>query len=442
MAAKVVRHHPLVRMLRRAATMAANATTSRQPACPKWATAFVLAVGISAPVVSGVLAERRDVDRGDLTILVFLLTAALAASELAGRRDRRQSRFASPGQTNPVWCIAATMLPTLVTPVFVIALYGHGWFRQRRAAAATESSRPVFDACIALLAIHAATAAGRTMDGAGLSGAGDGAYPVPVVLAGITYAVVHTGLVLTAATLQHGPSAARHMLRAAHGNDQGAAIALGIVAAAVVQTWPALVLLAVPVVLALHRVQLVVPLEHAAATDGKTGLYNDTAWRARASELLSLAASEGRCVAVLMIDLDHFKWINDRYGHLAGDDVLRAVAGVLRRAVEPNGLVGRFGGEEFVVLLPNVTGIGEALSVGEDIRAGVGGLRLRVRRASGDVVMRVTASIGVALYPEAGPGLAELLLAADDAVFVAKYRGRDQVCKSAGQVDAADLEAA
>jgi diguanylate cyclase (GGDEF)-like protein len=115
--------------------------------------------------------------------------------------------------------------------------------------------------------------------------------------------------------------------------------------------------------------------------------------------------------------------VNDVYGHLVGDRVLQAVADVLSHSARRYDVVGRWGGEEFVVLCPEVTA--EALrALAERIRVRVRGLRVPVERT---VVDRLSVSIGIALYPEFGPELQDVLLAADDALFVAKDSGRNQV---------------
>ena len=120
-----------------------------------------------------------------------------------------------------------------------------------------------------------------------------------------------------------------------------------------------------------------------------------------------------------MIDLDHFKQVNDAYGHTVGDRVLQAVADVLSASARRYDVVGRWGGEEFVVLCPEVTK--ETLrAIAERIRERVRELRVPVE---GTVVEGLTVSIGIALYPEFGPELQDVLLAADDALFVAKDSG-------------------
>jgi diguanylate cyclase (GGDEF)-like protein len=126
---------------------------------------------------------------------------------------------------------------------------------------------------------------------------------------------------------------------------------------------------------------------------------------------------------VLLADVDHFKLVNDTYGHLTGDAVLRTLAAEMRQQVRESDLVGRFGGEEFVILLRGTT-TEEACRVAERIRRGVGVVRVLTK----DMIVGATVSIGVAVLGSHGGTLTELLESADQALYRAKRTGRDQVC--------------
>jgi diguanylate cyclase (GGDEF)-like protein len=192
-------------------------------------------------------------------------------------------------------------------------------------------------------------------------------------------------------------------------------------ALAVALAWgPPLVALAVLPAIVLHRAVFVGHLVRAARTDGKTGVLNGTAWTQRARMELARSRRTGRSMAVLMIDLDGFKQVNDEHGHLAGDVVLHRVAQALAAQVRRTDVVGRVGGDEFAVLLP-ATGAPEALIVAERIRQDV-------RRVQTPVATALSSSIGVAVHPYAAEGTVEgLLAAADAALYQAKDSGRDLV---------------
>ncbi len=161
-----------------------------------------------------------------------------------------------------------------------------------------------------------------------------------------------------------------------------------------------------------------------ACTDGLTGLAN----RRRLDETLARewrsAGRLGRTLAIVLIDVDHFKAFNDRYGHLAGDDALRAVAGVVRAGVRRAGeLACRFGGEEFALILPDA-GLSAAQTVAESIRHGIAALRIGHEAAPAAVL---TASFGIATaVPQAEGDPALLLRAADAALYAAKNAGRNR----------------
>jgi diguanylate cyclase (GGDEF)-like protein len=162
----------------------------------------------------------------------------------------------------------------------------------------------------------------------------------------------------------------------------------------------------------------------AASTDALTGLPN----RRYFDEFCGLLARRRRAedaVGVLMIDIDHFKRLNDEFGHPVGDQVLRAVGGAIASAVREGDVPARFGGEEFAVLLRN-PGPDIALEVGERVRSAVGALDLT---AFGP--RAVTVSVGVAVARSADQPISELVDEADHALYRAKRMGRDRVVTAA-----------
>lgn len=184
-----------------------------------------------------------------------------------------------------------------------------------------------------------------------------------------------------------------------------------------------LLLLALPPVVLLQRSLMHQQLQAAARTDAKTGLLNAAAWQREADTELSRSQRTRDPLALLLIDLDYFKRVNDTHGHLVGDQVLVAVASTLCGQLRDYDVVGRFGGEEFVVLLPGADTV-EACRVAERLRGRV--RRLAVPAEEGTVA--VTISVGVSLFRTHGEDLIELLAAADLALYRAKESGRDRVC--------------
>ncbi|MGN9845375.1 GGDEF domain-containing protein [Nonomuraea sp. H19] len=189
-----------------------------------------------------------------------------------------------------------------------------------------------------------------------------------------------------------------------------------------------LLLLALPPVVLLQRSLLHAQLQAAARTDAKTGLLNAAAWQREADTEIVRARRTGGTLALLIIDIDHFKRVNDAHGHLVGDQVLVGVASTLRSQLRDYDVVGRFGGEEFVVLLPGAD-MHEARRVAERLRTHIGHMAVPVD----DTLIKVTISTGVALMSVHGDDLIDLLAAADLALYRAKELGRDRVCIPAVQ---------
>jgi diguanylate cyclase (GGDEF)-like protein len=169
-------------------------------------------------------------------------------------------------------------------------------------------------------------------------------------------------------------------------------------------------------------------LQQQAYTDQLTGCLNRRRWLELAALSVDRANRYGRPLSLLMLDLDHFKEVNDRFGHPAGDEVLRCFAKMVQQKVRRVDSVGRLGGEEFSILLPETT-LEMAEVLAERIRASMQNKRFRF---SGREVA-VTVSLGVAQYEPEQP-LSELLQQADDALYEAKHRGRNRVYPSINRV--------
>jgi diguanylate cyclase (GGDEF)-like protein len=253
-----------------------------------------------------------------------------------------------------------------------------------------------------------------------------------VVAAGLVFLAVNTALMTVAVYHGAGHRRVRDALaEPAEYALEAATIALGILLAWTLVDWPVAVLLIVGVTLVLHRNVLIRQLRAQARSDAKTGLLNARSWREVAAGELDRATRAGHHTSLLMLDLDRFKLINDRYGHLIGDRCLLAVADTLRSEVRGSDLVGRFGGEEFVVLLPNTPGH-HAHAIAERIRTSVAAATVLTTDQEPGAV---TVSIGVAAHPAHGTTLDDVLEAADKALYEAKSAGRDRTHTfAAGQI--------
>jgi diguanylate cyclase (GGDEF)-like protein len=157
-----------------------------------------------------------------------------------------------------------------------------------------------------------------------------------------------------------------------------------------------------------------------AATDGLTGLPNKRAVTDALKRMFAQAATTQAPLALLLLDLDHFKQVNDQRGHPVGDQVLASVGATLRGTLRTRDFAGRNGGEEFAILLPD-TGIADALEIAERIRAAIAEISLHGSDVS------VTASIGVAVFPDHASSPDRLERLADAALYLAKRQGRNRI---------------
>jgi diguanylate cyclase (GGDEF)-like protein len=391
---------------------------------------YVLVVDAAAVVAIVVTATAVPVTGRQLGW--FALLVALSALHLeANRRIERLRELAAEGvaftNLTSIWTFAGLLLlpPPLVAALIVI-VYAHMWVR---VSGRIVPHRWVFTAATVVLASAAGGAILAAVD-AGYPGLPPGWAGLGVVVAAaVARWLVNTALVVGAMLLMSPDMT----LRTAIGTPAGelvewASLSLGAaVAALLVLDAPYLLVLAVPVI-AVHRGLLLHQFKDAARKDGKTGLLNATFWRELAGKQLERAHRLRSTVGLLLVDVDGFRVTNDHHGPLVGDRVLRRVGEALTYAVRQDDLVGRLGGEEFAVLLPD-TGVADLTGLAERVREAVRRLHIELD-AKGDgaptTINGLTVSVGGAVYPDHAGTLEDLLMAADNALFVAKSSGRDQ----------------
>ena len=175
--------------------------------------------------------------------------------------------------------------------------------------------------------------------------------------------------------------------------------------------------------LALRRVKLYEEIEELAVTDSLTGVHTRRYFIERFEEELKRSITRKIDLSLLMIDVDYFKTFNDKYGHLTGDQILHGVGKVIKDHIREIDIVGRFGGEEFCVVLP-VTDRYGANFAAERIRSAVETTAIKAY----DTTVRVTVSIGIATFPADGKTSAEVIDKADWALYRAKKKGRNCIC--------------
>ncbi|MGH3616379.1 MAG: GGDEF domain-containing protein [Pseudonocardia sp.] len=371
-------------------------------------------------------------------VVLSLLGVAHTEIAVGVERIRRRVTDTLHVDLSSVWTFAgAVILPPAYAALVALVVLTHLWWRAWRPRVPIYrhmfSTSAVVLACLAASAVVTHVSSG---DPARVLGGGRELAALAAAL--LIYAMVNIGLVVGVIALN---------TRRADGVTipwdwdeimlEVATLCLGAVAAVAFALNPLLVVLLLPPLLVLHRAVLVRHLEEAASTDGKTGLLNAAAWHVRAERELHRAGRQRQSAAALILDLDHFKAVNDKHGHLVGDQVLFAVAAALRSEVRDRDLVGRFGGEEFVVLLPGLDaprldgtgGDGSALeAVAERLRYRIAELRVQAPTPDGPMIVGgLSVSIGGARFPEHGGDLQTLLEVADSALFAAKRAGRNSV---------------
>ncbi|HLU57264.1 MAG TPA: GGDEF domain-containing protein [Pseudonocardia sp.] len=392
----------------------------------------LLAVGTLAASIPFAVDQLPDNWALFTAVLVGAGVLSTEAS-LGVERMRHQSDETPHIDLSSVWTFAAAaLLPGAAASVVVLGIYGHLYARVWRGG--VPPHRAIYSTATVVLAVQAASAVTGLVERDELFTSLPGL--AAVLLAVLAYAAVNMVLVVAAIVLSGPNRDLTTFLQVLTRTDEAvlefATLSMGALAAgAMGALGPAYAVLVLPPLIVLHRTVLVRQLEEAASVDGKTGLLNAAAWHVRAVRALRRAERTGGRAGLLVLDLDHFKAVNDRYGHLVGDQVLAAVAEAVRDEVRDDDLVGRFGGEEFVVLLAGSDaedGRVAAAAVAERIRSRIADIRVEVPGARGTVAVdNLTVSIGGASYPTDGADLGQLLEVADTAMYAAKRAGRNTV---------------
>jgi diguanylate cyclase (GGDEF)-like protein len=168
--------------------------------------------------------------------------------------------------------------------------------------------------------------------------------------------------------------------------------------------------------------------------DTKTGLLNVSTWESEAEVEINRAVRTSSPLAIALIDIDHFKAVNDTHGHLAGDKAIRAVTDALRTQLRSYDLAGRFGGEEFVILLPHTREV-DAINLAERCRSHIAAMSISVGdNAESGPCIKLTVSVGVTALDGASRDLTEMLADADSALYYAKETGRNKTHALLGAV--------
>jgi len=385
---------------------------------------IVIVSALMFPIVS---ATAITVTPNQLAITGLLISLGVVHTEiLVGvERTRRKLSTARPANTghtdlSSVWIFAAALLlPPPLSAGVAFVVHTHLWWRAYRPVG-NPAYRSLFSRATMMLGCFGVGAVITATQVSIADGVNDLREFGVVLCALVVYLTINTGIVVVCVSIAEPDATPRSMLSSADDNIlEIATLGLGAVFAVMLaghSPWMAVLLL--PLMVILHRAVTVQQLEAEAATDEATGLLNSPAWhRAARRELRRAGRGHGTC-AILLIDIDEFHVINEEYGYTVGDAVLAAIGEALPRGAHGHQLLGRYSGEEFVLLVPTAAD-DELYRLADSLQAEIETLRVDVE-GSATIVEGLTASVGVARFPTDGHTLEDLLSAADRALDQAK----------------------
>jgi diguanylate cyclase (GGDEF)-like protein len=394
---------------------------------PPWLLAFIMTVVLADAVVLGLGASAVTFHAHDLELFAGLLACSATTVE----RTRRAGE--NNGVVKDVYATwelpAALLLPLVYVPVLPIVRFALTQWRIHRG----PPYRRVFSAAAIGLSYVGAAFAFR---GLVRLAPGTATHPADHALAWMVIAAlcaaaqwaVNQILIWPAIKASNPGVLLREQVFARESvhNDATELCVAVIVSFCVAASMIALVF-AFPFITLLQRSLRHAQLLQDSRVDLKTGLLNAATWERRATTELARAVRTRTALAIALLDIDRFKVINDTYGHLVGDQVLKEIARTLTSQLRDYDLAGRFGGEEFSLLLPQTRSV-DAIRIAERIRSSIAALSVIVPGAAGGERVQVTVSIGVAAL-DAGTDrtYSQLMAAADAALYRAKSCGRDQV---------------
>jgi len=396
---------------------------------PRWLIAFLLTVVVADLAAIGVAASFTTITAGNLALFGLLLGCTAVAVELSRKTGEQGGMMKD---VHGVWELpVAILLPPLYALIVPIARVALTQLRVRHA----PPHRRVFTAAAVGLSYGAASLTFHGLAGpVGLTATAPGALGHDTVWTLLVVLSALVKLVLNKATIQTAikgtsPSVSLRqtmLTRESIYNDM-AELCIGVLVTYGVAGNPLLVLAALPVVTLLQRSLRHAQLVTDSRADSKTGLLNAATWEREASAEVVRAVRTRSPLAIALLDIDKFKGINDTYGHLVGDQVLKEIARTLNGMLRDYDVAGRFGGEEFSLLLPQTRAV-DAFRIAERVRANIAALSVIAPGETGGERVQVTVSIGVAALDSGSRReLTQLMAAADAALYRAKASGRDQV---------------
>jgi diguanylate cyclase (GGDEF)-like protein len=395
---------------------------------PRWLRAYVLTIIAVALAAICLAASFTTITEHDLVMFGLLLGCTAIAVELIKRAGEQGGGVIRDVQG--VWELpVAILLPPLYALLLPMARFALVQWRVRRAPA----YRRVFSGAAVGLCYGAASVTFHSLSGLSRQGTGGtlihGKVWILLVLISAMVTWVLNKVMIMTAVKGSDPAASirtQTFSREPLYND-AVEMCIGVLVTYGVAGNPLLALAALPVVTLLQRSLSHVQLVNDSRADSKTGLLNAATWERESIAEVARAVRTRSSLAVALLDIDRFKRINDTYGHLVGDQVIKEIARALDNALRDYDLAGRFGGEEFSLLLPQTRAV-DALRIAERVRETIAGLCVIAPGTSGGERVQVTVSIGVAALDSGSKReFPDLMAAADAALYRAKAGGRNQV---------------
>jgi diguanylate cyclase (GGDEF)-like protein len=401
-----------------------------------WLRTYIIAVLLADLLAIG-LAARIGLGSGrDLALLAVLVACDVATIEVYRRAGE------NAGVIKEVYAVWELPMALLLPPIYALTVpilrHALAQWRIRQ----FPLHRRAFSAAAIGLSYGAASLAFHTVTGSPLAstatstvspGTHTSSWILTVAFAAMLMWVINTGLLLPAWKASDPAARLRDLALGSEAvrNDVAEACVAVLVTFAVAIN-PLAIVFALPIVMLLQRSLRHAQLVNASRIDSKTGLLNAGTWEREAAVEVARAVRTRTPLALALVDIDHFKEVNDTFGHLTGDRALKVIARTFRVFLREYDLIGRFGGEEFALLLLHSNAL-DAYGVAERIRKHIAVAPLDVGDLREGEHVRVTVSIGVAALgapwnTRTGSQITDLLAAADRALYEAKRAGRDQVC--------------
>ena len=398
---------------------------------PRWLTGYIVAIVVAYLAVLSVVGQFYALSPRQIVIFGALLLCIAATVELTKRSGENAGLITD---IYGVWELPiAILLPlgyAMLVPVIRLSLTQ---WRIRR----VPLHRRVFSAAI----IGLSYASGGALFHA-LSHTGFGSVPSPldhptvwvlaIAAAALMQWLVNNALLLPALKGADPGVRVRDLLLARESvQNDVAELCVAVLVTLAIAVSPLALVFALPFVTLLQRSGRHSQLMAASRLDSKTGLLNAGTWEREAASEVARAVRTRTPLALVLIDADHFKLVNDLHGHLVGDKALRAIARTFKIFLRDYDLAGRFGGEEFALLLPQ-TSAADARRIAERVRDHIAEMPISVSDEPGADTLQVTVSIGVAALGTTwerttGSQFTDLLAGADRALYQAKNAGRNRV---------------